>query len=143
MSQLGIALKAARLGARLSLHRLGARLDVSPAWLCDVEAGRRHPSLERVHQLGQALRVSVDELVRLWVDAADTAATRAYRAGFEAGRKSRPRTGGHGQYTPASSKPRPAPAPFHAGPPAPVETDPPCSRCGKATCCGCGSVGGH
>jgi transcriptional regulator with XRE-family HTH domain len=51
----------------LSLRELAKKLDCSPAFISDVELGRRHPSEKVLSEIARILKVGVDELRKLGV----------------------------------------------------------------------------
>jgi transcriptional regulator with XRE-family HTH domain len=59
--------KARRLARRWSLRQLGSQIGVTPAYVADIEAGRRLPSADLRERLAAALGIPRDELA-----AADT-----------------------------------------------------------------------
>lgn len=58
----GERLKAARKNAHLTQTQLAQKASLTQHWICNLEAGRRVPSLPTVMQLSAALGVSVDYL---------------------------------------------------------------------------------
>lgn len=62
MADLGELIKNRRLGRRWSLRRLAESIGVTPAYVADIEAGRRLPSAELTERISAALEISSDEL---------------------------------------------------------------------------------
>ncbi|MHB1953182.1 MAG: helix-turn-helix domain-containing protein [Sulfobacillus sp.] len=46
----------------LSLREFAKKLDCSPAFISDIELGRRHPSDEVLNEMARVLKVKVEEL---------------------------------------------------------------------------------
>src|SRR5437667_152146 len=59
---LGDFIRQLREKADFSLREFAKELDVSPAFLSDLEAGKRYPSSETFERLSKRVRVPVDEL---------------------------------------------------------------------------------
>ena len=53
------------MARRLSLRELAARVHVTPAYLCDIELGRRFPSDRLLASLGRVLKIPPEELAQL------------------------------------------------------------------------------
>lgn len=69
LPSLGAHLRGRRLDCGLSLRALAARVEVSPAYLSDLEWGRRHPSARVLARLAYELGEDVAELRRYRLDA--------------------------------------------------------------------------
>ena len=61
----GQMLESYRLGEELSLKEMAKKLGISASSVCDLEKGRRIPSLGRVRTIAKKLKVSE----KLWVQA--------------------------------------------------------------------------
>ena len=59
---LGQTIRERREEKDFSVRELAKKLDVSPAFLSDVELGRRHPSEETLGKIAHFLGMAVDEL---------------------------------------------------------------------------------
>ncbi len=70
MSDLAELIKRHRLGRKWSLRQLGERIGVTPAYVADIEAGRRLPSSDLKARISTVLEIPADELA-----AADTRLT--------------------------------------------------------------------
>jgi len=57
-------IKSQRLARKWSLRQLGEKLDVTPAYVADLEAGRRQPSAELKKRISTVLDISSDELAQ-------------------------------------------------------------------------------
>lgn len=62
MKSLGERLRELRAAADLSLRELGKKLGVSPAFLSDVELGRRHPTDKLLEEIARKLGASLEDL---------------------------------------------------------------------------------
>jgi len=62
MKTLGERIRELREGRDSSLRELAQKLDLSPAFLSDVELGRRYPSEEVLIKMAKSLGVTVDDL---------------------------------------------------------------------------------
>lgn len=79
VSTLGGTLRTRRLAMGLSLRELARRVGVSPPFMTDLEADRRHPGPEVMERIAAQLGMPLDELqaldsrmrpdVRRWVEA--------------------------------------------------------------------------
>jgi transcriptional regulator with XRE-family HTH domain len=58
----GDLIKNSRLSRKWSLRKLGAQIGVTPAYVADIEAGRRLPSPELKERIATALQIPPDEL---------------------------------------------------------------------------------
>lgn len=57
---------AMRKRSGITLREMAARLDISPAYYCDVEKGRRHPlSFHKLEQFGQIAGMERQEVERM------------------------------------------------------------------------------
>ncbi len=59
----GIKLKQERERRHLTLAALGQACSLSPSYLAEIEAGKKHPKAEKVWQIAEALGCSYDELI--------------------------------------------------------------------------------
>lgn len=59
---LGQRIRELRDAADLSLRECAARLGISPAFLSDIELGRRHPSDRVLADIAKLLRTTVEDL---------------------------------------------------------------------------------
>lgn len=59
---LGQRIRELRDAADLSLRECAARLKISPAFLSDIELGRRHPSDRVLADIAKLLRTTVEDL---------------------------------------------------------------------------------
>src|SRR4051794_38053161 len=59
---LGQRIRELRDAADLSLRECAGRLEISPAFLSDIELGRRHPSDKVLASIAKLLRTNADEL---------------------------------------------------------------------------------
>src|SRR5690348_4326287 len=62
MEGIGPFIRRRRDEIDMSLRELAKRLDCSPAFLSDIELGRRHPSDKVLIEIARILKVKVDEL---------------------------------------------------------------------------------
>lgn len=62
---LGQRIRELREARDLSIRELAKKVDLSPAFLSDVELGRRHPAPENLTKIAQVLRVPAKELLDL------------------------------------------------------------------------------
>lgn len=62
---LGQRIRQLREERDLSVRELARKLELSPAFLSDVELGRRHPSRDNLSRIAQILRTPVSELIEL------------------------------------------------------------------------------
>ncbi len=62
MEGIGPYIRRRRDELDLSLRELAKRLDCSPAFISDIELGRRHPSDKVLLQIARILKVKVEEL---------------------------------------------------------------------------------
>jgi transcriptional regulator with XRE-family HTH domain len=62
---LGQALRAIREERDISIRELAKKVDLSPAFLSDVELGRRHPSVENLTLIAKELKASLENLLEL------------------------------------------------------------------------------
>jgi transcriptional regulator with XRE-family HTH domain len=62
MEGIGPFIRRRRDDLDLSLRELAKRLDCSPAFISDIELGRRHPSDKVLVEIARILRVKVEEL---------------------------------------------------------------------------------
>jgi len=78
MPQLAELVKARRSARNWSLRQLGTQIGVTPAYVADIEAGRRLPSSELKERLAAVLEIPMEEL-----DAADSRLTPDLREWIE------------------------------------------------------------
>lgn len=64
MIDLSELIRSRRLARKWSLRQLGEALGVTPAYVADLEAGRRQPSAELKKRISSVLEISPDELAR-------------------------------------------------------------------------------
>ena len=62
MEGIGPYIRKRRDELDLSLRELAKRLDCSPAFISDIELGRRHPSEKVLIEIARVLKVKVEEL---------------------------------------------------------------------------------
>jgi transcriptional regulator with XRE-family HTH domain len=62
MEGIGPYIRKRRYELDLSLREFAKKLDCSPAFISDIELGRRHPSDEVLNEMARVLRVKVEEL---------------------------------------------------------------------------------
>jgi len=62
MTGLGSYIRQHRAARHLSVRDLAKRVGLSPAFVSDIELGRRHPSKTALAKIAHALGVSADEL---------------------------------------------------------------------------------
>ena len=62
MEGIGPYIRKRRDELDLSLRELAKRLDCSPAFISDIELGRRHPSEKVLIEIARILKVKVEEL---------------------------------------------------------------------------------
>jgi transcriptional regulator with XRE-family HTH domain len=62
MEGIGPYIRRRRDELDLSLRELAKRLDCSPAFISDIELGRRHPSDKVLSEIARILKVKVEEL---------------------------------------------------------------------------------
>jgi transcriptional regulator with XRE-family HTH domain len=62
---LGQSIRELRQEKDVSVRELAKRLSLSPAFLSDIELGRRHPSDEKLTRIARALGTPVEELRKL------------------------------------------------------------------------------
>jgi transcriptional regulator with XRE-family HTH domain len=62
MEGIGPYIRRRRDELDLSLRELAKRLDCSPAFISDIELGRRHPSDKVLVEIARVLKVKVEEL---------------------------------------------------------------------------------
>ena len=62
MKTLGQTIRDRREAEDLSVRELAKKVNISPAFLSDVELGRRHPSDETLAKIARILKMSADEL---------------------------------------------------------------------------------
>ena len=60
---IGNVLYSLRLIEKLSVKELAEKMGVSPTYICDVEANRKRPSLDRLELYSEALNVNVHTLI--------------------------------------------------------------------------------
>ncbi len=78
MAELAEIIKSRRLARNWSLRELGSRIGVTPAYVADIEASRRIPSVDLKAKIATALGISTEELdatdvrltpdLREWID---------------------------------------------------------------------------
>jgi transcriptional regulator with XRE-family HTH domain len=78
MSGLAEIIKRERLARRWTLRQLGNQIGVTPAYVADIEAGRRLPSSDLKERISTALRIPLEELA-----AADSRLTAELREWIE------------------------------------------------------------
>jgi transcriptional regulator with XRE-family HTH domain len=64
MLEMAKLIRSRRLARKWSLRRLGDALEVTPAYVADLEAGRRQPSAELKERISSVLEISPDELAQ-------------------------------------------------------------------------------
>src|SRR5579864_8734969 len=69
MEGLGPYMRRRRDELDISLRELAKRLDCSPAFISDIELGRRHPSDKVLIEIAKILKVKVEELRKMDVRA--------------------------------------------------------------------------
>jgi transcriptional regulator with XRE-family HTH domain len=69
MEGIGPFIRQRRDELDLSLRELAKRLDCSPAFISDIELGRRHPSDKVLMEIAKILKVKVEELRKMDVRA--------------------------------------------------------------------------
>lgn len=69
MEGIGPFIRKRRDELDLSLRELAKRLDCSPAFISDIELGRRHPSDKVLVEIAKILKVKVEELRKMDVRA--------------------------------------------------------------------------
>jgi len=62
MEGIGPFIRRRRDELDLSLRELAKRLDCSPAFISDIELGRRHPSDKVLSEIARVLKVKIEEL---------------------------------------------------------------------------------
>jgi transcriptional regulator with XRE-family HTH domain len=62
MEGIGPYIRRRRVELDLSLRELAKKLDCSPAFISDIELGRRHPSDKVLSEMARVLKVKVEEL---------------------------------------------------------------------------------
>jgi transcriptional regulator with XRE-family HTH domain len=62
MEGIGPYIRRRRDELDLSLRELAKRLDCSPAFISDIELGRRHPSDKLLAEIARVLKVKIEEL---------------------------------------------------------------------------------
>jgi transcriptional regulator with XRE-family HTH domain len=62
MEGIGPYIRKRRDELDLSLRELAKKLDCSPAFICDIELGRRHPSEKVLAEIARILKVKLEEL---------------------------------------------------------------------------------
>jgi transcriptional regulator with XRE-family HTH domain len=62
MKTLGQKIRELREEKDFSLRELAKKIEVSPAFLSDIELGRRNPSEKNLKLIAQILNISLDEL---------------------------------------------------------------------------------
>lgn len=62
MSELADLIKTKRLARKWSLRQFGAQIGVTPAYVADIEAGRRLPSAELKERISSVLEIPAEEL---------------------------------------------------------------------------------
>ena len=62
MEGIGPYIRKRRDELDLSLRELAKRLDCSPAFISDIELGRRHPSEKVLAEIARILKVKIEEL---------------------------------------------------------------------------------
>ncbi|MBQ6118915.1 MAG: helix-turn-helix transcriptional regulator, partial [Clostridia bacterium] len=62
-TQLGNAIKEARLKKGMSQEALAEALDISPTHVKHMESGHRRPSVEKLFQIAKLLDMSVDSVI--------------------------------------------------------------------------------
>lgn len=62
-ARLGLALRSWRVDRRESLRALGGRAGVAPSTLCRIERGEVAPNVFEADRLGQAIGLTLPELV--------------------------------------------------------------------------------
>lgn len=65
MEGIGPFIRRRRDELDLSLRELAKKLDCSPAFISDIELGRRHPSDKVLIEIARLLKVKVEELRKL------------------------------------------------------------------------------
>jgi len=63
-TKLGKNLKKIRTAKKMSQGDISRSLDVHRAYISGIENGKRNPTLATIEKLANALRVSVDELLK-------------------------------------------------------------------------------
>jgi len=64
LTQIGIRISYLRKERHLSQLSLAMESLISPTYLCDLEAGRRNPSLQILARIAKGLDVSLEELFK-------------------------------------------------------------------------------
>lgn len=53
-----------RIRLNLSKSDLARRISKSPSFICDIECGRKNPSLETAMSIAKELKISLDEIIK-------------------------------------------------------------------------------
>jgi transcriptional regulator with XRE-family HTH domain len=64
IKELGQLIRKARKRKNLTQVKLAKKIHRSPQLLCDIEAGRRTPSLKTLSALAKALNLSIDNILK-------------------------------------------------------------------------------
>ena len=64
VEQLGMRIRFLRKERSWSIEDLALEADVNKNYLCDLENGRRNPSLEILERIAKAFNISLSELFR-------------------------------------------------------------------------------
>ena len=59
----GVVLKCIRITQNLAVKELAEIMDVNSSYICDVEAGRRRPSLSMFYKFSEGLNVPLSKIV--------------------------------------------------------------------------------
>lgn len=62
-AELGRKIREAREAADIGLRELARLADVSPSYLCELEAGENEPTVSKIQRIAQALKIKLDKLL--------------------------------------------------------------------------------
>lgn len=63
--KIGSRIRQRREDARMSQEALAFEADLTPSYLCQIEAGKRNPSIGALYRLCSALRLDLSDLVKV------------------------------------------------------------------------------
>ena len=62
---MGFRIKSVRLENKLTLEKLSEQLGISRNFLWEIEAGRKAPAIQTLHNIGKELNISLDYILGL------------------------------------------------------------------------------
>ncbi|MCR4436198.1 MAG: helix-turn-helix transcriptional regulator [Clostridiales bacterium] len=62
MGDIGVQIKNARVQMKMTQTELAKQIGKSPQFICDIEAGRKLPSISTLSMLAKILKLSLDKI---------------------------------------------------------------------------------